>query len=293
MAHGIKLKDEATGAVISTLRNSATSARTYTLPDRNISIAGTDDINTTFSVLSNGSAVTWNCNSNKLPFAKLISTQSFTLTMTNVLDASNGTFKLITNTASAITVTFDVGFTNKTLNTTFTTYTFPALTAQEYFLSFVVDGTTIEWVIGVTTASVVNPWARVSRIATQAIVSSAVDAIIFDTESTDNANIYTSGSPTRLTIPGSGNKIATINACISFVVNATGLRRCILYKNGSSVTNQGFGTTFNPNAGTTTEVNVTFQAECVGGDYFEIIPNQTSGGNLNATAFATVKIEDR
>jgi hypothetical protein len=38
MAHGIKLKDEATGAVISTLRNSATSARTYTLPDSDITI---------------------------------------------------------------------------------------------------------------------------------------------------------------------------------------------------------------------------------------------------------------
>lgn len=105
-----------------------------------------------FITLTDGATVNWDLLSIKLAIAKLTSTQSFTLNMTNVISGCNGTFKLITSTASAITITFDTDFTNKKLGTlgeeTFTTYTFPASTGKEYLLSFIVEGTTIHWIIG-------------------------------------------------------------------------------------------------------------------------------------------------
>lgn len=105
-----------------------------------------------FTTLTDGSTVTWDLLSIKLALAKLTSTQSFTFTLSNVISGTNGTFKLITNTASAITVTFSAGFTHKKLGSlgeeTFTTYTFPASTGKEYLLSFIVEGTTIHWIIG-------------------------------------------------------------------------------------------------------------------------------------------------
>lgn len=99
----------------------------------------------TFTTLTFGSTTNWDQNNRQSPLAKVTATGNFTINMTNVKDGAVGTFKLITNTASAITMTFDTDFTNKTLNTTFTTYTFPAATSKEYFLYFTVDGTTIEW----------------------------------------------------------------------------------------------------------------------------------------------------
>lgn len=105
-----------------------------------------------FTVLVDGAAVTWNTDSKKIALAKLTSTQSFTLDMTNVASGSIGVFKLITNTASAITMTFDATFTNKRQGDVgeeaFTTYIFPASTGKEYILTYVVDGTTIHWTIG-------------------------------------------------------------------------------------------------------------------------------------------------
>jgi hypothetical protein len=118
-----------------------------------------------FPALTDGAAVTWNCANDRFPSAKLTSTQSFTLNMTNVLSGSSGVLKLIANTASAITITFDSDFTNKRLGTTgdetFTTYTFPASTAKEYLLSYVVEGTVIHWSIGDSTIGVYAAWVPV------------------------------------------------------------------------------------------------------------------------------------
>jgi hypothetical protein len=108
-----------------------------------------------FVVLTDGASVTWDTATDRFPSAKLTSTQSFTLNQTNVVSGSTGTLKIITNTASAITITFDSDFTNKRLGTTgdevFTTYTLPASTAKEYILQYVTDGTTLHWTIGDST----------------------------------------------------------------------------------------------------------------------------------------------
>lgn len=103
-----------------------------------------------FTVLTPGASPAWDMGNIQTPLAKLTSSlTSFTLVPTNVKSGANGIFKLITNNAAAITMTFPTLFTNKSQNSTFTTYTFPAGTGKEYYLSFIVDGTTIEWVIAV------------------------------------------------------------------------------------------------------------------------------------------------
>jgi hypothetical protein len=250
------------------------------------------DLASAMTTLTDGSTVVWNCDNRKLPMAKLTSSQSFTIDMTNVISGAQGVLKLITNTASAITLTFDVSFTNETLNTTITTYTFPALTAQEYFLSFVVDGTTIEWVIGdLVTITNVRPYAYVQRSANQAVADSTFVAVSFDTEITDNASIYSAGAPTRFTIPGAGNKLATVAGYISFAVSTTGVRRVFVYKGGVT-TNVAFAQLAGV-ATVGTIVSFSFQVQCAAGDYLELMAWQNSTGSLNVTSYCTIKIEDR
>jgi hypothetical protein len=240
------------------------------------------DLASAMTTLTDGSTVVWNCDNRKLPMAKLTSSQSFTIDMTNVISGAQGVLKLITNTASAITLTFDVSFTNETLNTTITTYTFPALTAQEYFLSFVVDGTTI---------ANVRPYAYVQRSANQAVADSTFVAVSFDTEITDNASIYSAGAPTRFTIPGAGNKLATVAGYISFAVSTTGVRRVFVYKGGVT-TNVAFAQLAGV-ATVGTIVSFSFQVQCAAGDYLELMAWQNSTGSLNVTSYCTIKIEDR
>src|SRR5690606_29160555 len=73
-------------------------------------------------------------------------TGSFTLLMTNVKPGATGLFKIVTNTASAITVAFDTThFTNKMFNTPLSTYTFAAGTGKDYFLQYIADSTNLQW----------------------------------------------------------------------------------------------------------------------------------------------------
>lgn len=239
--------------------------------------------------LTDGAAVTLTASSKQNPLLKLTSTQSFTGTFSDLVDGAHGVMKLTTGTASAITMTFDPAYTHKSLNTTFTTYAFPALNNQEYFLSFVVDGATIEWIIGDSTS--VRPFAKVQRIANQNIASGAVDALIFDTELADNSSIWAvSPNPTRLVIPGTGSKVAFVSALLIFSSNATGVRSLWVYKNGSVVI--GGIHQHNAISGATTFVTATFQVDCTAGDYIEI-RGQQNGGSLTFTGSASITIFDR
>lgn len=251
----------------------------------------------TFTVLSDGSTVNWNCLHKKLPMGKLTSSQSFTIDMTNVMDGAQGVLELITNTGSAITITFDTSFTNKSFNTTLTTYTFAALTAQRYFLSFVVDGTTIEWVISSTLASVGTlPFARVTRAASQSVNNNTATALSFDTETEDASGMYSAGNPTRLTIQGSGNKIAHVTCMASFAFDVDGIRRVAIYKNGTLQNVAAGGAaivTMPTNTSTSAEVVLSTLVACAAGDYLEMFVTHVAGAALNVTGALMIHVFDR
>lgn len=247
----------------------------------------------TFATLTFASPTNWDQNNRQNPLAKVTATGSFTINMTNVKSGAQGILRVISSVGSTFILTFDTDFTNKDIisGATLTNYTFPNNTGFEYTCSFVVDGTTIYWIIGdYFNPTITNPYARVRKAATQAIPTADVtNAFSFDTEDIDNAAIFDAGSPTRLTVPGSGNKIATITVSVDFAVNTTGVRRIWFYKNGTGILYQQAA----PVATVSTTIAVTAQLDCAAGDYWEIRPYQNSGGNLNATAYVTIKIESR
>lgn len=258
------------------------------------------DLNTAFSTLTDGASVTWDCNNRKISEANITSTQSFTINMTNVLDGSIGFLKLITGTASAITITFDTDFTNKRLGATgeetFTTYTFPASNAKEYILNYVVEGTVIHWVIGDANAYTnTRPYCKVRRTTNQSINDITSTAISFDTETVDNSSMWAvSPNPTRIVIPGTGNKIAKVVGLITFAASTTGIRRAFGSLNGSI--NAGAGVQINAASDATVEtyINFSFIIECAAGDYIEILAYQKTGGSLNVTSCTcNVEISDR
>lgn len=141
-------------------------------------------------------------------------------------------------------------------------------------------------------ATVANPYAFVSRAAAQSISDNTITAVSFDTETTDVSGIYSSGNPTRLTIPGSGNKLATVSVMVNWAVNSTGIRRTFIYKNGNLDQN---GYDQGPSVSTVdTAIQSTFQIEVVGGDYLEIRVYQNSTGSLNVSSCkVAIKVEGR
>ncbi len=142
--------------------------------------------------LSDGSTVAWDCEDKKFPEALLTSTQSFTINMTNVITGSQGVLKIITSTASAIVITLDTDFTNKSEGSlgqeTITTITLPTGTAKQYVLSYLCVGTTLHWFISgnrvVDWSTGINPtgwssfttkWAAYINMGTHVILSANIE----------------------------------------------------------------------------------------------------------------------
>ena len=113
-----------------------------------------------FAVLTDGSGVTWDMNNSQTPQAQLTTTNtSITFTLNNVKVGAQGVLKLITSTASAITINLPAGLTHKRFNTTFSSFTFPAATGKEYYLSFKVSAGSpniIEWDIPVYAPKIIQ-----------------------------------------------------------------------------------------------------------------------------------------
>jgi hypothetical protein len=249
----------------------------------------------TFATLTDGTSVTWACDNRQLPLAKLTSTQSFTIDMTNVKSGSQGTLKLIKNTASDVTLTFDTSFTNKQLNSTLLTYTFSAASGTEYFLTWIAEGTNIEWIIGdIAAANTTIQVAKVNRTTTQSISDNTYTAVTWTAESYDNASIVDLGTDaTKFTIPGSGDKYVTITAQITYAANATGVRRIRIYVNGADTNSEFFVSFPSAGAAASTITRSTFKVIAQGGDYIQVMAYQNSSGSLNlSNAFAFCDVSD-
>lgn len=175
-----------------------------------------------YTTISYGATVSWNQNSQQIPLGKVTTTGNFTLALTNVKSGCNGILKIISNTASSFTVTFDVAFTNKTLNSTFTTFAFPALTGQEYYLYFTVDGTTIEWDIRDSAAINLTVQDEGTLLTNRPTIMNFVGSGVVASNSGGVVTITIAGGGTSpLTTKGDIYTFDTVNQRLAIGANAT------------------------------------------------------------------------
>lgn len=113
----------------------------------------------------------------------------------------------------------------------------------------------------------------------QSIADSSEVSILFNADDYDIGSLHDTGiNPSRITI-GTGNSGAyQFEGQVTFAANATGLRKLLLYKNGSKVAEVK---EFSPNASEETVLNISFQNQVSAGDYYELKAYQSSGGSLN------------
>lgn len=120
---------------------------------------------------------------------------------------------------------------------------------------------------------------RVYKSAVQAITTGAYNYATFDTESYDTDSYHsTSSNTTRLTAPTTG--YYRVSWHVGWAQGG-GHTDCWFIKNGT--TGDRYAGQFCPNntAGVSVEANGSTTLKLTAGDYIELMPFQTSGGNLN------------
>jgi hypothetical protein len=126
-------------------------------------------------------------------------------------------------------------------------------------------------------------YCRVNGTGTQSIPNSADTAMNWDTEVEDSMAMHSTSSGTNIiTVPIGG--FYEVRANISFASNATGIRKTVIYKNGSST---GLERSLNAVNGAATNVAISERMSLSAGDQIVIAANQTSGGSLNADRTAS------
>lgn len=272
--------------------NSITNGVTTSAPNQDQvfdALAGKSD-KESFTTLTFASPTNWDCLSKQYPMGKVTATGDFTINMTNVKNGAQGVLKLIKNTASDLTLTFDTDFTNKQLNATLLTYTFSGSSGNEYFLSFVADGTSIEWIIG-DVAEYTSPITigAVRITSNQAVSDNTYQVISWSTEDYDDGAIFDLATDaSKIYIPGSGGKLATVTVQLRYAANATGNRRIRIYKNGADANFENLANITAATGGAETFIRSTFQIVCTGGDYLQVVAYQNSGGSINLVSQSTI-----
>jgi hypothetical protein len=113
-----------------------------------------------------GGVITIALNDENLKYKSTL-TGNFTYEVGTVADGANVVHKVNTGAVStAITITFDSSYTHKSLNNTVTSYTLPAGAGKEYFITFIVEGTTIEVSVVDGTGSTVLSYSSSTEINT-------------------------------------------------------------------------------------------------------------------------------
>jgi hypothetical protein len=118
--------------------------------------------------------------------------------------------------------------------------------------------------------------SRVSSVQSLATGGSGT-AISFDTEVYDTDLMYSSGSPTRITIVTPG--IYLLTGQIHFASNSTGLRIPIIRSNGTDSIGRH---SVNATNGTTTCLQVQTAKYFDPGDYVELLAFHTAGVSINS-----------
>lgn len=139
-----------------------------------------------------------------------------------------------------------------------------------------------------TAASIVpasNPWkgTRVKLSANLSLATATGAAVTWAAIDLDNGGYWSSGAPTRFTVPSGVTKVR-LAACLRWAGNATGNRFAFIRKNGASYTMGGPADTRTAATGgaswPTDQNIVSGVLSVVAGDYFELVAQQNSGSSL-------------
>ncbi len=123
----------------------------------------------------------------------------------------------------------------------------------------------------------------VARTTTQSISDNTNTVASFNSEVYDEGNFYSSGQPTRLTIPAGVSKVK-LSGNVIFASHSTGWRRITISKNGGGFIGS-FDIRMNAVNGTDTGLQgSTPVIDVVEGDYFELGVHHTRGSALNTVA---------
>jgi len=126
------------------------------------------------------------------------------------------------------------------------------------------------------------PGAYIVQGTPQSIPNSTDTALSFTSAVSDNWNGWTSGLPTRYTVPVSGVYMLSGASC--WAGNATGRRYNYLRVNGTTQVPGSAGDLDSPSTNNLVVVSSNTLYALTAGDYVEVIVNQTSGAALNTNA---------
>jgi hypothetical protein len=137
-----------------------------------------------------------------------------------------------------------------------------------------------------------EPWrgGRVARTSDLSISNNAATAVTWQSASIDTDTVWSSGTPTRLTVPIGVTKVH-LRYGGRWAANTTGVRQIYMTKNGANFA--GAGAMFmNAGSNLNHQLNVTSGVISVSaGDYFEAGAFQNSGGSLSLVAHETTWFE--
>lgn len=166
-----------------------------------------------------------------------------------------------------------------------------SLAADPDTLDSAPDGTTYKKIVSVNGSGQITPPSSAGRSRAKIFNSgsqtatTAVDLILtWDSETYDVGALHSGGSPTAIVIPAGGNTGAwLITGQVSFDANSTGDRVAFLTKNSSVIATGAVRAC----AAKVTAINLMAWDDVPSvGDSYELVVNQTSGGNLGLAAGA-------
>lgn len=130
-----------------------------------------------------------------------------------------------------------------------------------------------------------EPWrgAQVKLSADLTLTTATGTTVSWASAVADTDSFWSAGAPTRLTVPAGVSRVR-VAANVRWAAHATGLRSALIRKNGAVF--DGAPSSY-ISTGTSLEhqVNLVSPAVAVAdGDYFELLVQQNSGGNLAVTS---------
>jgi hypothetical protein len=138
--------------------------------------------------------------------------------------------------------------------------------------------------VGPQGVDILNPSTRAFRDTNLSILNNTVTAVTLPSESHDDEGWHSLvGNTERITITRAG--VYVVGGQIEYAANATGLRYCIIYKNGIAGVALASPAIIATSGSLTTIVDANAPVVLMdAGDYFNLGAFQNSGGPLNVTS---------